>query len=121
MKDLEKGRELLEEKLNKMSQDVSSYLQLMEGKDESIVTLSNKLDELELSVKIDKAGSPPAAGQKVNNRDNQFHHFSSQQMEAPAATSATWRRFLWGLRPRLTRRRSSWRTQSRPSRCRTSF
>ena len=48
-----------------MSQDVSSYLQLMEVKDESIVTLSNKLDELELSVKIDKAGSPPAAGQKV--------------------------------------------------------
>ena len=62
MKDLEKGRELLEEKLNKMSQDVSSYLQLMEVKDESIVKLSNKLDELEIAAKIDKAATPPIVG-----------------------------------------------------------
>ena len=65
LRDLEKGRELLEERLGKMSQDVSSYLQLMEVKDASIVKLSNKLDELELSVKIDKAGSPPIVGQTV--------------------------------------------------------
>ena len=48
-----------------MGQDVSSYLQLMEVKDDSIVTLSNKLEELEVSVKIDKAGSPPIVGQIV--------------------------------------------------------
>ena len=65
MRDLEKGRELLEEKLGKMDQDVSSYLQLIEVKDESIVKLSNQLDELELSVKIDKAGSPPIVGMAI--------------------------------------------------------
>ena len=65
MKDLEKGRELLEERISKMDQDVSSYLQLIEVKDESIVKLSNKLDELELAVKMDKAGSPPILGRKL--------------------------------------------------------
>ena len=65
LKDSEKGRELLEERLSKMGQDVSSYPQLMEVKDESIVKLSNKLEELEVSVKIDKAGSPPIVGQIV--------------------------------------------------------
>ena len=62
MKDLEKGKELLEEKISKMDQDVSTYLQLISVKDESIVKLSNQLDELQLSVKIDKAGSPPIVG-----------------------------------------------------------
>ena len=62
LKELEKGRELLEEKISKMDQDVASYLQLIEVKDQSIVKLSNTLDELELSVKMDKAGSPPIVG-----------------------------------------------------------
>ena len=66
----------MEERLSKMSQDVASYLQLMEVKDASIVKLSNKLDELELSVKIDKAGSPPIVGQSASLKkpisDNQF-------------------------------------------------
>ena len=62
LKELEKERELLEEKISKMVQDVSSYLQLIEVKDESIVKLSNKLDELELAAKIDKAASPPVLG-----------------------------------------------------------
>ena len=75
MRDLEKGRELLEEKLGKMDQDVSSYLQLIEVKDESIVKLSNQLDELELSVKIDKAGSPPIVGMAILCRDNQIIMF----------------------------------------------
>ena len=75
MRDLEKGRELLEEKLGKMDQDVSSYLQLIEVKDESIVKLSNQLDELELSVKIDKAGSPPIVGMAIPCRDNQIIMF----------------------------------------------
>ena len=55
-------KELLEEKINRMVQDVASYLQLIEVKDESIVKLSNKLDELELAAKMDKAGSPPVIG-----------------------------------------------------------
>ena len=65
MKDLEKGRELLEEKISKMEQDMASYLQLIEVKDQSIVKLSNTLDELELSVKMDKAGSPPIVGRTL--------------------------------------------------------
>ena len=65
MKDLEKGRELLEEKISKTDQDVASYLQLIEVKDQSIVKLSNTLDELELSVKMDKAGSPPIVGRTL--------------------------------------------------------
>ena len=65
LRDVEKERELLEEKINRMVQDVASYLQLIEVKDESIVKLSNKLDELELAVKMDKAGSPPILGRKL--------------------------------------------------------
>ena len=116
----------MEERLSKMSQDVSSYLQLMEVKDASIVKLSNKLDELELSVKIDKAGSPPIVGQSASLKkpiSDSIYHFTQQQMEAAAApaTLATWRRFQLGPRPSLTRRRRCWRTQSQLSRCRTSF
>ena len=62
LRDVEKEKELLEEKINRMVQDVASYLQLIEVKDESIVKLSNKLDELELAAKMDKAGSPPVIG-----------------------------------------------------------
>ena len=62
LREKEKEKELLEEKISRQDQDVSSYLQLMEVKDESIVKLSNQLDELQLSVKIDKAGSPPIVG-----------------------------------------------------------
>ena len=53
---------MLEEKISRQDQDVSSYLQLMEVKDESIVKLSNKLDELEIAAKIDKAATPPIVG-----------------------------------------------------------
>ena len=66
LREKEKEKELLEEKISRQDQDVSSYLQLMEVKDESIVKLSNQLDELQLSVKIDKAGSPPIVGKSVS-------------------------------------------------------
>jgi len=59
LREREKERELLEEKLTRQDQDVSSYLQLIDVKDQSIVKLTNQLDELELAVKIDKAASPP--------------------------------------------------------------
>ena len=41
---------------------MTSYIQLLEAKDESIVKLSNKLDEMELAAKIEKAVSPPVVG-----------------------------------------------------------
>ena len=53
---------MLEEKISKMDQDVSTYLQLISVKDESIVKLSNKLDELEIAAKMDKAATPPIVG-----------------------------------------------------------
>ena len=59
LREKEKEKELLEDRISKQDQDVSSYLQLIEVKDQSIVKLSNQLDELELAVKIDKAASPP--------------------------------------------------------------
>ena len=62
LREKEKEKELLEEKISRQDQDVSSYLQLMEVKDESIVKLSNKLDELEIAAKIDKAATPPIVG-----------------------------------------------------------
>ena len=62
LRDKEKEKELLEEKITKQDLDVSSYLQLIEVKDQSIVKLSNQLDELELAVKIDKASTPPIVG-----------------------------------------------------------
>ena len=67
LRDVEKEKELLEEKINRMVQDVASYLQLIEVKDESIVKLSNKLDELELAAKMDKAGSPPVIANGSGN------------------------------------------------------
>ena len=73
LKELEKEKELLEEKISKMVQDVSSYLQLIEVKDESIVKLSNKLDELELAAKIDKAASPPVLGKGEVTLTNSPH------------------------------------------------
>lgn len=42
---------------------MTSYIQLLEAKDESIVKLSNKLDEMELAAKIEKAVSPPVVGE----------------------------------------------------------
>ena len=63
IREKEKERELLEEKVNRQDQDVASYLQLIEVKDESIVKLSNKLDEMEIAAKIDKAASPPVLGE----------------------------------------------------------
>ena len=49
----------MEEKIHRQDQDVTSYIQLLEVKDESIVKLSNKLDEMEIAAKIEKAASPP--------------------------------------------------------------
>ena len=66
LREKEKEKELLEERITKQDQDVSSYLQLIEVKDQSIVKLSNQLDELELAVKIDKASSPPIISKKIN-------------------------------------------------------
>ena len=109
MRDVEKERELLEEKINRMVQDVASYLQLIEVKDESIVKLSNKLDELELAVKMDKAGSPPILGRKLWRMVGANR--TLQPMEVVTSTSATWRRFLSGPRPRRTRPWSSWKTR----------
>ena len=63
IREKEKERELLEEKVNRQDRDVASYLQLIEVKDESIVKLSNKLDEMEIAAKIDKAASPPVLGE----------------------------------------------------------
>ena len=65
LREREKERELLEEKLTRQDQDVSSYLQLIDVKDQSIVKLTNQLDELELAVKIDKAASPPIVGNTI--------------------------------------------------------
>ena len=65
LREKEKEKELLEERITKQDQDVSSYLQLIEVKDQSIVKLSNQLDELELAVKIDKASSPPIISKKI--------------------------------------------------------
>ena len=65
LRDKEKEKELLEEKISKQDLDVSSYLQLIEVKDQSIVKLSNQLDELELAVKIDKASTPPIVGKNT--------------------------------------------------------
>ena len=70
LREKEKEREKLEDRINKQDQDVSSYLQLIEVKDESIVKLSNKLDELELAVKIDKASSPPIVGEILTFQQN---------------------------------------------------
>ena len=67
LREKEKEKELLEEKISRQDQDVSSYLQLMEVKDESIVKLSNKLDELEIAAKMDKAATPPIVGAYVWN------------------------------------------------------
>ena len=53
---------MLEEKINRQDQDATSYIQLLEAKDESIVKLSNKLDEIELAAKIE-AASPPVVGE----------------------------------------------------------
>ena len=64
LREKEKEKELLEDRISKQDQDVSSYLQLIEVKDQSIVKLSNQLDELELAVKIDKASSPPIISKK---------------------------------------------------------
>ena len=65
LREREKEREILEEKLTRQDQDVSSYLQLIDVKDQSIVKLTNQLDELELAVKIDKAASPPIVGNTI--------------------------------------------------------
>ncbi len=54
---------MLEEKIHRQDQDVTSYIQLLEVKDESIVKLSNKLDEMEIAAKIEKAASPPVLGE----------------------------------------------------------
>ena len=61
LREREKEREILDEKMSKLDQDASAYLQLIEVKDQSIVRLSNQLHELELSAKIDQA-SPPVNG-----------------------------------------------------------
>ena len=53
----------MEEKIHRQDQDVTSYIQLLEVKDESIVKLSNKLDEMEIAAKIEKAASPPVLGE----------------------------------------------------------
>ena len=55
----------MEEKIIRQDQDVTSYIQLIEVKDESIVKLSNKLDEMEIAAKIEKANSPPVVGKDV--------------------------------------------------------
>ena len=56
IREKEMEKEVLVDKITKQDQDVSTYLQLMEAKDESIVRLSNRLDELELAVKV---ATPP--------------------------------------------------------------
>ena len=61
LREREKEKEILDEKMSKLDQDASAYLQLIEVKDQSIVRLSNQLHELELSAKIDQA-SPPVNG-----------------------------------------------------------
>jgi len=61
VREREKEKELLDEKVSKLEQDAAAYLQLIEVKDQSIVRLSNQLHELELSVKIEQA-SPPVNG-----------------------------------------------------------
>ena len=53
----------MEDRITKQDQDVTSYIQLIEVKDESIVKLSNRLDELEIAAKIEKAVSPPILGE----------------------------------------------------------
>ena len=63
IREKEKEKELLEDRITKQDQDVTSYIQLIEVKDESIVKLSNKLDELEIAAKIEKAVSPPILGE----------------------------------------------------------
>jgi len=61
VREREKEKEMMDEKVSKLEQDAAAYLQLIEVKDQSIVRLSNQLHELELSVKIEQA-SPPVTG-----------------------------------------------------------
>jgi len=61
VREREKEKEIIDEKVSKLEQDAAAYLQLIEVKDQSIVRLSNQLHELELSVKIEQA-SPPVNG-----------------------------------------------------------
>jgi len=61
LRERDKEKENLDEKMSKLDQDAAAYLQLIEVKDQSIVRLSNQLHELELSAKIDQA-SPPVNG-----------------------------------------------------------
>ena len=61
VREREKEKEMMDEKISKLEQDAAAYLQLIEVKDQSIVRLSNQLHELELSVKIEQA-SPPVTG-----------------------------------------------------------
>ena len=52
LREREKEKEILDEKMSKLDQDAAAYLQLIEVKDQSIVRLSNQLHELELSAKV---------------------------------------------------------------------
>ena len=62
LREKDKENEVLNERIGRVERDLAAYLQLIEVKDDSIVKLSNKVDELELTVKMDQASPPCSAG-----------------------------------------------------------